>query len=127
LLYDGRYIAVIGFRVTKMSEKEALGNRLRLARLNARLTQIELGEMTGLSVKTLHRYEHGTSQMSVDHLVCLAKAIGVTLEWLCNEGAESRSPFADVEGIIAQFTLEQFRFYTKQMAVTAKNILENYR
>jgi transcriptional regulator with XRE-family HTH domain len=113
-----------------MSEKEALGNRLRLARLNARLTQIELGEMTGLSVKTLHRYEHGTSQMSVDHLVCLAKAMGVTLEWLCDEGAEkakSRSPFADVEGIIAQYSLEQFRFYTKQMTVTAKNILENYR
>jgi hypothetical protein len=59
----------------------------------------------------------------------IASAVGVTVGWLCGdetEKAAERSPFAGVEDIVAQYSMEQFRFFNKQMVVIAKSILENY-
>jgi hypothetical protein len=59
----------------------------------------------------------------------IASAAGVTEGWLCGDEAErivGRSPFAAVEDIVAQYSMEQLRFFNKQMVVIAKTILENY-
>jgi transcriptional regulator with XRE-family HTH domain len=114
----------------KNNELQIIGERIRLARMNAQLTQGELAEKTGLSLKTIQRYESGLRSMDAIHLARIAKAVEVAMEWFCmgeTVKIAARSPFADVEDIIAQFSLEQFRFYCNQMAVTAKNIFENYR
>jgi transcriptional regulator with XRE-family HTH domain len=118
------------WQATEDEKLHIIGERIRLARMNAHLTQDELAEKTGLAIKTVQRYEYGTSSMTLAHLFRIATAVGVTINWFCGENSEreaERSPFADVEGIVAQFTLEQFKFYSKQMASTAMNILENYQ
>jgi transcriptional regulator with XRE-family HTH domain len=112
-----------------MDERQKFGNRLRLARMNAKLTQEELAEKAGLSVRTFQRYESGANSLNVAQLMRIASAVGVTVGWLCGDEAEKvtgQSPFAGVEDIVAQYSIEQFRFFNKQMVVIAKTILENY-
>jgi transcriptional regulator with XRE-family HTH domain len=112
-----------------MNERQQIGNRLRLARTNAKLTQEQLAEKAGLSVRAFQRYESGANSMKVAHLLRISDAVGVTVGWLCGDEAENaggRAPFAGVEDIVAQFNIDQFRFYSKHMEAVAQSILENY-
>ncbi|MFC8456425.1 helix-turn-helix domain-containing protein [Streptomyces sp. NPDC057242] len=56
-----------------------IGARIREARLDANLSQIELGERVGLDHKTIHRIEHGTSDPRLSALIRIAEATGVDL------------------------------------------------
>ncbi len=67
---------------------EAFGHRLKVARVDARLTQRELSALTGIDVGSIARYESGTITPGLDRAYMLADALGVTLDDLCPIGRE---------------------------------------
>jgi len=61
---------------------EAFGERLRRLRKAKGLTQSELGERVGVSLRALSGYERGECEPSVHLLAPLAQHLGVSLEEL---------------------------------------------
>lgn len=68
--------------------RETLGTRLKKARADAGLTQEELARAAGVTQKTISKIERG-DQVATAAIVPLARALGVTPEWLA-EGAQSK-------------------------------------
>ncbi len=61
---------------------EAVGPRLRMLRREREITLAELSEVTGVSVSTLSRLESGARKPTLELLLPLARAHGVTLDEL---------------------------------------------
>jgi transcriptional regulator with XRE-family HTH domain len=59
---------------------ETFGERLRCARENAGLTQLELADKTGIHRVNLNRYENDKVLPVVDVAHSLAETLGVTVE-----------------------------------------------
>lgn len=59
---------------------EAVGPRLRALRRERDTTLADLSAATGISVSTLSRLESGTRRPTLEHLLPLARAYGVTLD-----------------------------------------------
>ncbi len=57
-------------------DAKKLGKRIRVARVEADLTQTELARKMGAKQKSISRYETGDSVPSVETLVKLAHALG---------------------------------------------------
>ncbi|MFJ2174303.1 helix-turn-helix domain-containing protein [Streptomyces sp. NPDC087851] len=69
----------------EISRRQQIGARIRDARLDAGLTQIQLGELVGLDHKTIHRIEYATTDPSLGMLVRIARAMAVSLSDLVRE------------------------------------------
>ncbi|MFD4990789.1 helix-turn-helix domain-containing protein [Cellulosimicrobium cellulans] len=61
------------------------GDFLRKAREHAGLSQAELAEVTGISRRTVVRYESGEAVVRRPQLIAWAMATGVPLAWLNGE------------------------------------------
>jgi transcriptional regulator with XRE-family HTH domain len=57
-------------------------SRLRAVREAAGLTQQDVADRCGISLRQYHRYEMGTSQPSAEHLAAMSKTLGVTSDYL---------------------------------------------
>lgn len=62
-----------------LTRREAIGARIREARLNAGLTQWALAELVGVDNKTIHRIEYGHSDPGLGLLLQIAHALHVPL------------------------------------------------
>lgn len=69
--------------------RQAVGTRLRLARKERHLTQIELCYIAGVDRTTYQRFESGLSDPHLGELALMARALGVTVADLV---AEDRPP-----------------------------------
>lgn len=78
-----------------------LGDLVRLYRLSAGLSQVELGEAAGISYQQIQKYESGANKVSVARLFTVASALGMApsellgeLERRLNgeEGSETAAP-----------------------------------
>lgn len=58
------------------------GDYLRKARESAGMSQAELAEVTGMSRRTVVRYESGEGVLRRPQMIAWAMATGVSLEWL---------------------------------------------
>jgi transcriptional regulator with XRE-family HTH domain len=56
-----------------------IGERIRTARLDAGLTQLQLGEKIGRDHRTIHRWEYAYRTPDLSDLLLLADALGVPL------------------------------------------------
>lgn len=54
--------------------RQEVGARIRAARHEANLTQLELGRLIGRDHRTIHRWEYGQRVPSLDDLLLLADA-----------------------------------------------------
>jgi transcriptional regulator with XRE-family HTH domain len=71
--------------------RDDIGVRVVLSRTRRGWSQKELSEKTGLSQKTLSLLEKGHSQrLYAETVVRLAKALGVSTDWLLGLETESR-------------------------------------
>ncbi|MGB8941126.1 MAG: helix-turn-helix transcriptional regulator [Streptomyces sp.] len=61
------------------ARRRDIGARIRTARNDAQLSQVQLGERIGRDHKTVHRYEHATSVPSLTDLLLIADALDVPL------------------------------------------------
>lgn len=64
-------------------EKPTFAKRLREARMNAKLQQTQLAELSGVNHKTISYYELSGQSPTMDKAKALAKALNVSLTWLC--------------------------------------------
>ena len=62
-----------------------VGQRLKAARLEARVTQEQLSDKTGVSRPHISRYEHGRAVPALYTVVVLCDALGVPLSRLVSE------------------------------------------
>lgn len=65
-----------------MTTLELFGKRLRSARREARLTQEQLAVAAGVRVPTISRYECGLMAPKAATALRLARACGVSADWL---------------------------------------------
>jgi transcriptional regulator with XRE-family HTH domain len=110
-------------------ELRIIGERIRVARALASLSQIQLAEMTGMSEMSLIRYESGERPIGAHLLLRVAKVTGVSIAWLYGYSAEDasmRSLAASIERLFSQCNQQQIRFCYNQMESTVRNVLENF-
>jgi transcriptional regulator with XRE-family HTH domain len=62
-----------------LPRRREIGARIRVARLAANLTQMELGERIGRDHRTIHRWEYALSEPNLSDLLLLADALGVPI------------------------------------------------
>ncbi|MGN0509663.1 MAG: helix-turn-helix domain-containing protein [Ruminococcus sp.] len=67
-----------------------LGNRIRKTRMNCGITQERLAEMVDISTNFMSLIENGRN-MSVETLVKIADALGVTVDYLLSDTMEVQS------------------------------------
>ena len=61
----------------------ALGQRARAARVALGMTQVQIAERCGLPQGVVSRYERGEiEEPGATKMITLARALGVTVEWL---------------------------------------------
>lgn len=65
---------------------EELGSRIKTAREQAGLTQDDLADIVGLSMRQIQNLESGTSK-PYKHLATIAEATGRSVEWLLHGDA----------------------------------------
>ena len=61
---------------------DTFGSRLREARLNKGLMQKHIADEVGVSINSISLYERGSVEPSFFTAICLADALGVSLDWL---------------------------------------------
>lgn len=58
-----------------------IGHRIREARINASMTQSDLGRELGCSSQQVHKYERGSNRVSAGTLFIIAQALGQRVDW----------------------------------------------
>ncbi|WP_141364616.1 helix-turn-helix domain-containing protein [Streptomyces sp. 6-11-2] len=61
-----------------ITRRRAIGDNIRTARKDRKLSQEKLGELTGLDRKTINRIEQGHGTL-LDHLLLVAHALEIPL------------------------------------------------
>jgi transcriptional regulator with XRE-family HTH domain len=72
-----------------MDDLNAIGARIRRARLDKGLTQVELAGAIGISRSHLTNAEGGNNGLGLDKLLLLARELGTTVAWLIGEAGPS--------------------------------------
>ncbi|MGW1497600.1 helix-turn-helix transcriptional regulator [Streptomyces mirabilis] len=62
-----------------LARRQAIGDHIRAARTERKLTQETLAELVGVDRKTINRIEQGTHATSIDHLILIADALDTPL------------------------------------------------
>jgi len=62
-----------------LSESAALGKMLRARRRQLGLTQDELADLSGVSVRFLGELERGKPSVRLDHVLAVARTLGLTI------------------------------------------------
>jgi len=58
-----------------------IGQRIRTARIDAAMTQAQLGEQLGCSSQQIHKYESGHNRVSAGTLFVIAKTLNQPMDW----------------------------------------------
>lgn len=68
-----------------MENINIFSERLKIARQNAKLTQKQLADMSNVTAATISSYEseNGTKVPALDKVIAIAKALNVSVDWLC--------------------------------------------
>ena len=77
-------------RPERLARRRAIGERIRIARKGAGLSQLGVAEQVGISVDNYGRIERGQSSPTLDTLLGIADAIGAPLSELVREGSPGR-------------------------------------
>lgn len=65
-----------------------VGDRLRVRRMTAGMTQAQLARECGISAQQIHKYEIGVSRLTSGRLHQFAQVLDVRVAWFFGEGAE---------------------------------------
>jgi transcriptional regulator with XRE-family HTH domain len=69
-----------------------IGEKIRARRDLARLSQEELAERVGVAQSTLGRWEAGTGEPKLRQALALARALGVSLDYLADDALDEPPP-----------------------------------
>ncbi len=74
-----------------MDRKDCISKRLKEARINSGLSQIQISKILDLSRSTISEIESNKRTVSAEELVEFSRAYSVSLNWLaCNEEASEQ-------------------------------------
>lgn len=93
------------------ADKE-LGKRIRLRRLEMKMSQEELGKQLGVSFQQIQKYERGKNRVGASRLVNIAKALDVSPSFFYAGDKDNR----EVESLLfmdSSFSLRLLRSYAK--------------
>jgi transcriptional regulator with XRE-family HTH domain len=92
---------------------KTVGDRVRLYRQKAGLSQFELGEMAGLHNTYIGHVERGVKKVSIEALDKIIKALGLSYEVfyanICCEGDKARSVASECYNLILKMDDENQR------------------
>ena len=80
-----------------------IGDKIKQVRIARNLTQQELADMIGVKRNTFSQWESGTRNVSIEQLIEIARAVGVTLDYF-NDNPPERTLFqlmAQLEGLFS--------------------------
>lgn len=85
-----------------MEIKKTFAERLKEARIKANISQSELSKITGIAPATLSTYENIENPKSppTDKAAIIAKALNVSLDWLCGLEDSEESETLTVQSIL---------------------------
>jgi transcriptional regulator with XRE-family HTH domain len=63
-----------------MTNSKTIGERIRILRITAKLTQKDLGQKAGLSGQSIRSIEHGNVSTKLTNLTTIAAALNCELE-----------------------------------------------
>ncbi|KDN83494.1 helix-turn-helix domain-containing protein [Kitasatospora cheerisanensis] len=72
-----RRVVDTGERTWLIEQRRIVGQRIRALRTNQGLSQMELGQLAGMSHKTISRMELGVQACTIDQLNQVARGLGV--------------------------------------------------
>ncbi len=72
-----------------------IGQRIRSARIEASMTQSDLGDALGCSSQQIHKYERGSNRVSAGTLFIIAEALGQRVEWFFLDAKRPNPPSTD--------------------------------
>lgn len=103
---------------------KAIGKRIKIARIEAELTQERLAEMVEISPTHMSNIETGTTRVSLTTIVSLANALSVTVDdLLCDNVLKARAQFEkDVAAVLADCDEYEIRVI-RDMAQALKDTL----
>lgn len=79
---------------------EILEKRLKTARTNAGLKQVDVMRKVGINNKTLSGYENGVAEPDLDTLKVLATLYNVSLDWLTAQDIDKDEPLSQFDRFI---------------------------
>jgi transcriptional regulator with XRE-family HTH domain len=68
-----------------MASDAFVGKQIRIARLEAGLSQTELGTMVGVTFHQIQKYERGANRVAIGRLLLIARALGKPAEFFFDE------------------------------------------
>lgn len=66
-----------------------IGQRIRAARIDASMTQSDLGDALGCSSQQIHKYERGSNRVSAGTLFAIAQTLGQRVDWFFMDAEQS--------------------------------------
>lgn len=69
-----------------------VGQRVRMARLLAKMSQMELGDALGVSFQQVQKYEKGANRIGSSRMQKIAETLGRPVSWFFNETADAANP-----------------------------------
>ena len=103
---------------------KAIGKRIKIARIQADLKQERLAEMVDLSPTHLSNIENGTTRVSLQTIVALANALGVSADdLLCDSVIRSKVQFEkDIRDILDDCDDYEIRIIKDLIAATKETL-----
>ncbi|HHV12849.1 MAG TPA: helix-turn-helix transcriptional regulator [Clostridiales bacterium] len=110
---------------------EAIGARIREARLMKNMSQEGLAELAGLSTTHMSHIENGSTKVSLPSLVKVANALNVTLdELVCDSIVKGNAVFeSELANTISDCDELEIRIISdmaKALKTSVRNRLKNY-
>ena len=106
-----------------MVDYKIVGERLKKARTDRKMTQIELAKKIGVSVAFLSRIERGSSELNLKRLGQICKELGVSEGYILNGTYEGTNSYLenDFKTLLDKSTDEQ----KKMIYEISKTIIDN--
>lgn len=105
-----------------------LGSRIQEWRIRLNITQEELAYEAGLSVPFISEIEHGKKKPSLDTVVAIADAMGVTLDEVMSGNLMSavNEYQSDIDILLTDCTSGERRFIYEMIKAIKSTIRKNY-
>lgn len=81
----------------KLLSSKEIGEKVRLLRKHAGITQEKLAELVGVSFQQIQKYENGSTKLNTDKLQQVANALKVPASAFFGDDTYEKSPLSDRE------------------------------
>src|SRR6202163_1245931 len=89
-----------------------MGKKIRLRRVEQRISQSDLGEKLGVSFQQVQKYEKGVNRVGASRLQQITEALGVDMTFFCEGNSKAEREVDSLLFLDSSFTLRLLRAYT---------------